>query len=92
MPKIAVYNFLTFFIYSFDALNEPPHIHVVAEKRRRSKSAKIWLTSLDVADRGTLTKGEINLALSLINKYNSSLIEAFNKVGRGEKIRTIKMN
>jgi hypothetical protein len=92
MPKIAVYNFLTFFIYSFDAINEPPHLHVVTEKGRRSKSAKIWLTSREVAERGSLTDKEINLALELINKYNSSLIEAFNKVSRGEKIKTIKMN
>jgi hypothetical protein len=32
MPKIAVYKFLTFFIFSYDALNEPPHLHVVKEK------------------------------------------------------------
>lgn len=32
MPKIAVYKFLTFFIFSYDALNEPPHMHVAKEK------------------------------------------------------------
>jgi len=32
MPKIAVYKFLTFFIYAFDALNERPHLHIVKEK------------------------------------------------------------
>ena len=41
MPKIAVYKFLTFFIYAFDALNEPPHLHIVKEKGNRQRSAKI---------------------------------------------------
>lgn len=92
MPKIAVYNFLTFFIYSFDAINEPPHLHVVVEKGRRTRSAKIWLNSLEVAEKGSLTEKELNLALRLIEKYKHSLTEAFEKASRGEKIRTIKMN
>jgi hypothetical protein len=29
MPKIAIYKFLTFFIVAYDALKEPPHLHVV---------------------------------------------------------------
>ena len=32
MPKIAVFKFLTFFIYAYDALNEPPHLHIVKER------------------------------------------------------------
>ena len=36
MPKIAVYKFLTFFIYAFDALNERPHLHIVKEKGKTS--------------------------------------------------------
>ena len=52
MPKIATYKFLTFFIYSFDALNEPPHLHVVKEKGSRQRSAKIWLHSLKFSDQG----------------------------------------
>ncbi|NBV12593.1 MAG: DUF4160 domain-containing protein [Sphingobacteriia bacterium] len=50
MPKIAVYKFLTFFIFSFDALKEPPHLHVVKEKGIRQGSAKIWIESLSVVE------------------------------------------
>ncbi|MDX2189604.1 MAG: DUF4160 domain-containing protein [Bacteroidota bacterium] len=56
MPKIAIYKFLTFFIYAYDALNEPPHLHVVKEKGSRQRSAKIWLNSLIVEEKGTLSE------------------------------------
>lgn len=38
MPKIAIYEFLTFFIYSFDVFREPPHLHIVKEKGIRDKT------------------------------------------------------
>jgi hypothetical protein len=60
MPRIAVYKFLTFYIFSFDALNEPPHLHIVREKGVRQRSAKIWLHTMKVADQGTLNDSEIN--------------------------------
>jgi len=40
MPKIAIYKFLNFFIYAFDAINEPPHLHIAKEKGNRQRSAK----------------------------------------------------
>lgn len=70
MPKIAVYKFLTFFIYSFDALNEKPHLHIVKEKGRRQRSAKIWIQTLKIAEKGTLTQAELNKALQIIKKIN----------------------
>lgn len=90
MPKIAIYKFLTFFIFAFDALNEPPHLHVVKEKGNRQRSAKIWLDSLKVAEKGTLSEKELNQALNLIKNHQAQLIESFNKVKKGEKITTIK--
>lgn len=50
MPKIAVYKFLTFFIFAYDVLNEPPHLHIVKEKGTRQRSAKIWLETFKVAE------------------------------------------
>ncbi len=91
MPKIAIYKFLTFFIYAFDALNEPPHLHIVKEKGNRQRSAKIWLESFKVAQNGTLTEKELNQALDLIKKNQTELIEAFNKVKNGQKVTTIKL-
>jgi hypothetical protein len=41
MPKIAIYKFLTFFIFAFDAIIEPPHLHIAKDKGNRQRSAKI---------------------------------------------------
>ncbi len=91
MPKIAVYKFLTFFIFAYDALHEPPHLHIAKEKGNRQRSAKIWLKSLEVADRGSLTDKDLNIALKLIKTNQQILIDHFNKVKEGKKITTIKL-
>ncbi|HET9052740.1 MAG TPA: DUF4160 domain-containing protein [Cyclobacteriaceae bacterium] len=87
---MAVYKFLTFFIFSYDALNEPPHLHVVKEKGNRQRSAKIWLHTSKVETKGTLSNPELNLALQIISKNREVLIETFEKVKSGEKVKTIK--
>ena len=92
MPKIAIYKFLTFFIFAFDALHEPPRLHIVKEKGSRQRSAKIWIESLAVAERGSLTEKEINLALSLIKANQKELLTAFNKLKRGKKINTLQLS
>jgi hypothetical protein len=91
MPKIAIYKFLTFFIFAYDALNEPPHLHIVKEKGNRQRSAKIWLEDFVVADKGTLTEKELNLALKLIQENQTQFIQVFNKVKNGHKIKTINL-
>ena len=91
MPKIAIYKFLTFFIFAYDALNEPPHLHVVKEKGNRQRSAKIWLESFEVTEVGTLNDRELNLAINLVKSNQKILIEAFNKIKNGEKTNTIKL-
>ena len=91
MPKIAIYKFLTFFIVSYDALKEPPHLHVVKEKGNRQRSAKIWLETLIVVEKGTLSDKELNKALKLIQTNQIILIDSFNKLKNGEKITTIKL-
>jgi len=89
MPKIAIYKYLTFFIFAYDALNEPPHLHIVKEKGNRQRSAKIWLESFEVAEKGTLNEKEINQAINLIKANQKTLIQSFNKVKYGQKITTI---
>lgn len=66
MPKIATYKFLTFFIFSYDAVNEPPHLHIAKEKGSRQRSAKIWLKTLRVEDRGSLNNSDLNQALRMV--------------------------
>ena len=74
MPKIAIYKFLTFFIFAYDALNEPPHLHIVKEKGNRQRSAKIWLEAFKIAETGTLKDKELNLAISLIKRTKKYLL------------------
>ena len=90
MPKIAIYKFLTFYIFAYDALNEPPHLHIAKEKGNRQRSAKIWLKTFEIADRGSLSDTDLNQALQLIKNNQQILIDAFNKVKDGKKITTIK--
>jgi hypothetical protein len=92
MPKIAVYKFLTFFIFAYDAVNEPPHLHIVKEKGNRQRSAKIWLETLIVAENGTLSEKEINTAMRLIKEHQQKFLQLFDKIKNGEKIRTLNLN
>ena len=66
MPKIAIYKFLTFFIFAFDAINEPPHLHIAKEKGNRQRSAKIWLDTLKVTEKGSLTETDLKQAIKVI--------------------------
>ncbi len=90
MPKIAIYKFLTFYIFAYDALNEPPHLHIAKEKGNRQRSAKIWLKTFEISDRGSLSATDLNKALRLIKNNQQILIAAFNKVKDGKKVTTIK--
>ena len=91
MPKVAIYKFLTFFIFAYDAINEPPHLHIAKEKGNRQRSAKIWLETFKVSEKGTLNEKELNQAISLIKKNQIILIESFNMVKNGQRITTIKL-
>ena len=91
MPKIAIYKFLTFFIFAFDAINEPPHLHIAKEKGNRQRSAKIWLETLKVDEKGSLTVTDLKQALKVIKENQALLIESFNNVKAGKKITTIKI-
>ena len=90
MPKIAVYKFLTFYILAFDALNEPPHLHIAKEKGNRQRSAKIWLETLKIAEKGTLSTKELNEAIKVIKENKQTLKDSFNKIKKGEKVKTLK--
>jgi hypothetical protein len=91
MPKIAIYRFLTFYIFGYDALNEPPHMHIAKEKGNRQRSAKIWLKTLEVAENGSLSGTDLNIALRIIKDNQLFFIDAFNKVKEGKKVKTLKL-
>lgn len=90
MPKIAIYKFLIFYIFSYDAMNEPAHIHIAKEKGKRQRSAKIWLKNFRISRRGTLTDKELYLAIKIIKKHHKEFIESIQNVKEGKKIKTLK--
>ena len=91
MPKIAVYNYLTFFIVMFDTTGEPPHLHVSKSKGGYMLAAKIWLHSLEFAKTGDFTQQELNLVQRLVEKNQNKLLTAFEKARRGEKVKVLKL-
>ena len=82
---------MTFFIFAFDAINEPPHLHIAKEIGNRQRSAKIWLETSKVAEKGSLTDTDIKQAIKVIKENQAILIESFNNVKAGKKITTIKI-
>ncbi len=66
-------------------------MHIAKEKGNRQRSAKIWLETFKVAEKGTLNEKELNQAISLIKKNQIILIDSFNRVKNGQKITTIKL-
>ena len=71
---------MTFYIFGYDALNEPQHMHIAKEKGNRQQSDKIWLKTLEVGEKGSLTETDLNQALRVIKTNQRLLIDAFNKV------------
>ena len=67
------------------------HLHIFSKNKNRNASAKVWLVTLHVFDRGQLTKEEINIAVKLIQKNKEKIntqIEAFRK---GKKLKPITL-
>lgn len=60
MPKIAVFEFLTFYIYSFD-ISERSHLHVIKDKKGYSVNAKIWIEDAEFLHTGDLNEREQTL-------------------------------
>ena len=72
-------------------MNEPAHMHIAKEKGNRQRSAKIWLKTLEVAEKGSLTDTDLNKALRIIKDNKQFFIDAFNKVKEGKKEKTLKI-
>lgn len=91
MPKIATYQFLTFFIYIYDVFNEPPHLHITKQKGNYNRPCKIWLETLEIAEVGDFTEKELNLIEKLVKKNKEILIKAFTDTRNGERNKAIKL-
>ena len=91
MPKIAVYKFITFFIFAYDLLNEPPHLHFYKNKKGYFQMGKIWLESLKFEQTGDFKQHELNLVEKLVTKHQQQLIGIYNKARTGHKNKTLKL-
>ncbi len=91
MPKIAIYEYLTFFVVMYDILNEPPHLHVYSSKSHSQNSAKIWIESGEFATLGKLSNKDQNLVKKLVEQNRSELLSAWNDILDGHKHKTIKL-
>jgi hypothetical protein len=66
-------------------------MHIAKEKRNRQRSAKIWLQTLEVAEKGSLADTDLHKALRIIKDNQQFFIDAFNKVKEGKKVTTLKL-
>jgi hypothetical protein len=66
-------------------------LHIAKEKGNRQRSAKIWLETIKVAEKGSLSETDLKQAIKVIKENQSKLIESFNKVKAGKKITTLKI-
>ncbi len=90
MPKIAVYKFLVFYLYSYD-LNERLHLHISKVKSRKGRDAKIWLDTGEVFERGDLTAVELSLCRKLINDNKVEITKTITKFAKREKIKPLSL-
>ncbi|MEO8146614.1 MAG: DUF4160 domain-containing protein [Bacteroidia bacterium] len=90
MPKIATYKYLVFYLVSYD-LSERLHLHIFNKKGSYANSAKIWLDTLEVFEKGNLTSKEINVASKLIEKNKMEIINSIERFRSGEKVKTIEL-
>ena len=66
-------------------------MHIAKEKGNRQRSAKIWLDTFKVADKGSLSETDLKQAIKVVKENQAKLIQSFNNVKAGKKITTIKI-
>ena len=90
MPKVAIYGNLIFFIVAYD-LSERWHIHVANNKSERKRSAKIWLDTLEVFERGRLSQKEINTAIAVLRDNKEQILNSLDIFAAGGKPKTLQL-
>lgn len=91
MPKILLFKNLVFFFYAYD-LTERLHLHIVNSRSERSRSAKIWLDTLEIFEEGSLTKKELKICQKLIEENINEILEQINRFAQGKKVEIINLN
>jgi Domain of unknown function (DUF4160) len=90
MGKIAIYKFLQFFIFSYDALFERPHLHI-AKSNNYKDYAKIWLDTVKFANTGDLSSKDQKKVIELVENNKEVLMMQFEMVKQEKKIKTINL-
>lgn len=91
MPKIAVYKNLVFFLYAYD-LAERAHLHVSNSKRGHSRSAKLWLDTLEVFERGSLSAKELRQCQQVLAVNREIIEEQLLNFANGKGINLLNLN
>lgn len=73
MPTLLIWRGYKFRFYALDA-DEPPHIHVVKD----SKSLKVWLQSLEVAQNKGYDDRDVTRLLAVIGEHRDEWIGRWN--------------
>ena len=75
MPRIrGSFGPYRFFFTSFDC-NEPPHVHV----ERENKTAKFWLTPLELARNEGFNARELQVIRRLIRLHMTAILVAWHE-------------
>lgn len=91
MPKIAVYNYLTFFFYAAD-LYERLHVHIIAEKGNYLQPAKIFIENgIEIFEQGNLTQKDLNLCVKLIEANHDKIMNQIEAYKSGKKVKIVKL-
>jgi hypothetical protein len=91
MPKIAVYKNLVFFLYAYD-LAERAHLHISNSKRGRNRSAKIWLDTLEIFERGSVSDKELRQCQSVIADNRQIIAEQIRNFAEGKTVVLLDLN
>ncbi|TDE18312.1 DUF4160 domain-containing protein [Dyadobacter psychrotolerans] len=92
MPKIAIYKYLTFYFFTADWFgSEPPYLHV-SNTKRRGKSAKIWMETMEFSDIGDLNQQDLNLVQKLVATNQNRLLKYWESVKAGYAVSPLILN
>jgi hypothetical protein len=92
MPKLLIYRAIwTFIMFGTDVNENRRHVHV--GRKDTEELCKIWLEpEVEVAKAGELSIREQREVVEIASQFREQLLENWEKVTRGEKVKILKIN
>lgn len=92
MPKLLIYRAVwTFIMYGTDVHENRRHVHV--GRKDTEELCKIWLEpEVEVAKEGELSIREQREVVEIARQFKEQLMENWDKVTQGEKVKILKIN